>query len=1033
MIRSAVITNMMKIYDSSITDIENRIEDLARQYTPEWHYSKDDPDIGSAIARIFSLQMQENVDLVNSMMERYHAEFVNMLDISLKSAKPAGSMVQFNLIENSVPGTNVRRGTRLVAENANGSAPVIFETDREIYITNSRITDAFMTDREDGTLVPLLGKFQSPLLIDGVEVKTEEEEETETETEGSTEAGSTENTGEELAPSSIRPFVLFSEEGNIAKSALILYHESVFDLEDEPIYIRLSGNPEFNEKIAKGEYRFRYYVKEGLIDFDSVKLLNDNETFELVKSRKNRKFAIKDREYAVVILEAVERVKNDIEINKILLSSSGWERGLDFAVDGTNDMDVKRFAPFSDTLSVYNECYLGQDIYFSKGGSLITMTFHVNFDEKGLYLTKQEEAVSLKIIKKKPKVIPSDIPADAFVDEIGFEYFNGMGWKKLHTLADHSRMFVDPKAGDHEIKFICPDDWASTQAGAYTGRCIRMRLLKSDNCYLRPGIHHYPIISDVKITFSYQGHFVEPEKLFLLAGTRKREITGEMKQGKGSFIVMSGGKYSDDALYLGFDQRIENGPVSLYFELSDVLNTNRMKCCFEYGTHSGFKRMKVVDQTYDFSRSGVVMFMPPSDMMFTTIEEKRRVWIRIRREHMQDENESSLFLPRIQKVLLNVVNVSNIVTGNEENYYVSEALPNMHFPLPEGHILDTEVWVNEKGSITEDEIEEFLMDTPDDIRVEYDILGNISAVYVKWNETGSFLDDNGRRVYQIDRVSHEVIFSDGIKADIPRVIDDTSFKVRVRLSDGSDGNVDAGAINELAGTELYVDNVINPVRAYGGSNPETVKEALRRGANIIYGRGRLVSLNDYKWTIINYSDSIDKVSCIPGETIEGRHDDRDVSFVLLMRDFEDGSFSFHRLSGELKKHLLKYSSVTYSPDHIHIVEPIFVSISVRVWAEVDSLDDSFEVQNMILDALYKYFDPVSNEEDEGWDIGVVPKKSQIMMRLGALKSHAVIVKTVIIANYVDKDGEHETDISDLEVSPFMVVRNGKHKVNVSFG
>ena len=61
---------------------------------------------------------------------------------------------------------------------------------------------------------------------------------------------------------------------------------------------------------------------------------------------------------------------------------------------------------------------------------------------------------------------------------------------------------------------------------------------------------------------------------------------------------------------------------------------------------------------------------------------------------------------------------------------------------------------------------------------------------------------------------------------------------------------------------------------------------------------------------------------------------------------------------------------------------------------------------------------------------MIPKKSQIQMKLGALRSHAVIRNISVIAHYVDKDGEHETDIADLRVSPFMVVRSGEHRVNI---
>ena len=254
----------------------------------------------------------------------------------------------------------------------------------------------------------------------------------------------------------------------------------------------------------------------------------------------------------------------------------------------------------------------------------------------------------------------------------------------------------------------------------------------------------------------------------------------------------------------------------------------------------------------------------------------------------------------------------------------------------------------------------------------------------------------------------------------------------LRYGPGFAGNVEAGCINEFAGTELYIDNVSNPVRSYGGSNMETVSDALKRGANIIYGRGRLVSLNDYKWTILDYSDSIDKVACIPGETIGGGYNDADISFVLLMRDFADGSFSFHRISARLKEFLLSSSSVTLSPENVHIVEPIFVSISVTVWAEVQNMDDSFEVQNLIKETLTNYFNPVRNENDNGWEIGIVPKKTQIMMKLGTLKSHALIYRTTMIASYVDGTGAHETDIADLKITPFMVVKSGEHKVIISY-
>ncbi len=1043
----------MKIDNRTAEDIENRIEELAHNYTPEWHFDRENMDIGSALARIFSIEMKENIDLVNRVPDRYHTALVNMLDLSLKPVKPAGSVVRFELIADTVPGTYIRKGTRLSsdAEDEDGT-PVLFETDREIYVTNSRLTDAFMTDREDGTLVPLLGDFPPVRIIEGEEEEEEAEPEVTSPEEtlaGSAPSGSEGGEGSEqdqeetlssqieLAPPAgdeeavtyrrqIRPFILFSETGNIAKTILILYHEAIFDLTGEPIYIRISGNEALNQRIEAGEFSFQYYTKGGFTSFEKVRLLPDKETFELIKDKENRKVTLGNRQYAIVILVARDILKENEDVSFLGVSSSGGDRSADYVNDGSNDMDPEKFAPFTDMLSVYNECYIGQDLYFSKKGARVTVSFHVNYEERGYYL-KKEEADDLRIIKKKPKVVAQDIPADAFVDEIELEYFNSIGWKRLVCASPVNAMFSVEKAGDMEFSFLCPYDWAESQSGADSGRCIRMRLIRSDNCYLRPGIHHYPVISNLRIRFSYEGRFTPPSKLFLIAGTEKRDITYSMMKG-GRFPILYGGRYEEDALYLGFQSRMEAGPVSIYFELDDVVNQNGLKCYFEYSTSRGFRRMKVVDYTGNFTRSGAVMFVPPSDMHRLTLLGKRRFWIRVTRDGVQLEGENAVFLPRIRTIMMNVVNVSNIVTGNEENYYMSEISPSQHFPLRTRNIMDAVVWVNEKGYISTEEIESLKLERPDDIRIEYDRLGNPSAVFVKWEETDSFYHVTNRRCYMIDRISDEIIFSDGIKADIPKVIDDVSFKVSVRSSNGMRGNVNAGQINETVGNQLYIENISNPVRAYGGSNVETVRNALRRGANLLYGRKRLVSSEDYIWEILNYSESIDKAICISGETLDGLGQDSDLSFVLLMKDYMDGSFSFHRIAEPLKNHLVESSSITVDKNRIHVVEPIFVEISVSVWADLRDIDESFEIQNQMTEILRDYFDPVGRENHNGWDIGNVPKPTQVTMKLAGLKSHAIVKKTVMVARYVDKDGLHETDLAELKVSPFMVPHSGNHKI-----
>ena len=150
-----------------------------------------------------------------------------------------------------------------------------------------------------------------------------------------------------------------------------------------------------------------------------------------------------------------------------------------------------------------------------------------------------------------------------------------------------------------------------------------------------------------------------------------------------------------------------------------------------------------------------------------------------------------------------------------------------------------------------------------------------------------------------------------------------------------------------------------------------------------------------------------------------------------MKDYADGAFSFHRIAALLQKEMLENCELTVSANNLHIVEPIFVDISVNVWAMVMDMDDAFEVQNEVKSVLSDYLDPVRSGGSDGWDIGTLPKETQILMQLGVMRSKAVIQRITMIGHYIDADGEHEIDTKDIDITPFMVPRNGEHKVIIT--
>ncbi|MBE5826547.1 MAG: hypothetical protein E7307_07910 [Butyrivibrio sp.] len=1021
------MTNAFK--PQTIEDIENKIEKLRKSYTPEWKFDKDNPDAGSVIAQIFARQTLENNMLMSQMPERYHMEFVNMLDATLRPAQPAASIVIFNYGQAGLMGTQVPKGTRLTAESdGTESGFVVFETERNLYITDASIRNVFATDAENGTISPIFGDIRTPDILTGeVEYSSDEEEMAEDMLLSSDSASGQD--GEIEQSPFVPPFTLFGEKTNVGISVFTIYEQRLFDGINEPVYIRLEGASEVIKRIERKELVFKYYTKKGFTEFDEVKLLEDKKTFRLIKKELLQKVTITEKEYGVVILESKKTMTDSLEIEGVSLSAGGRSRIPEYVGDGMQELDAARFNPFSEELTVFNECYIGHDPCFTKAGSRITLSFKTTYHENNLRISAEEEEAELAIIKRKPRKTPYDNPAQAKVDEVTLEYFNGIGWKKIKCDTEYTGMFESCEDGDYKLSFICPDDWARSESGPYSGRCIRMRIVKSANCYMRPAIHTYPTISGLKISYSYEGRFTNPARIERIAGTKKEDITAKLYDGE-PFTILSGIDYHEDAVYIGLDRKMTEGPVSIYFQLSDINNQSGVKIRMEYSTAAGFAEMRFTDLTENFTRSGTVMFMPPADMAERVIEGNRLYWIRLLRAKAQ-RNEKDVFLPRIARLCLNAVVVTNVQTSDERDYYIDDIVPNLKMPLGAENILDAEVWVNEIGYTRKEEMDRLLEECPEKVRAEYDFLGRISAFYVLWQEVDHFADAPNKRCYRIDRMTGNIMFSDGATCDMPRVTDDVAFKARIRSTDGENGNLNEGEIVGLTGSAPYIDTVFNPIKAHGGTNLETIDHALLRCAGIMNSRYKLVSERDYERFCLEFSDSIDRARIVVGERIDGSFDPSDISVVLLMKDYADGAFSFHRIASRLQREILKNCEVTISSDNLHMVEPIFVDISVCVWALVMDMDDSFEVQNEVKTVLSDYLNPARSPEGDGWEIGSLPKESQILMRLGVLRSRTVIQRITMIGHYVDSTGEHEMDTKEIEVTPFMVPRNGQHKVIIT--
>ncbi len=744
-----------KMDPRTVDDIRNQIEHLALSYAPEWNFSKSDPDIGSVLALIFSSQMGKNVDRFNGMLERYRTELVNLMDISPMPAHPAETTVLMDIAAEADEGVAIQAGSRLLADMEDEK--IVFETAFPVYLTPSKLRAAFMTSGKKGRIVPVLGALKARSYVPMESETSFEEEET-----------------------GMKSFDLFHFAGEgIERQAVVLYHSNIFDVENETIYCRIKGAPGFLEGLKAKDYRFLYYTDEGFLPVEDCQVMGNH--ILLVKERPNKSVAVDGNNYSVFVIEAKEPQKESITFESIAFSSAGSPRNAEYAGNGTTDYDVNRFYMFGDTLSLFSECFIGMDHYFSKKGSRVNIRFHASFEERYVGLSRQEENADLKIIKRKPRQEAETQVSYAHAEEISVEYYNGIGWKRLECEKEYKKIFADAYEGDCTLSFICPDDWAETAAGAYNGRAIRIQLLRSDNCYYQPCLHMVPVISDLLISYTYEDKFEKPELAKVFSGTNVEDITKKIQENE-TFTVFSKGNYNDTSIYLGFDRKFTQGPVSLWWQIEGEQRNKNIKLHFYYSTIHGFKEMKVIDYTANLTRSGIVLFLPPSDLAFRQIEGHRLCWLKVSTEN--DEEFTSDI--KVKQIATNGVTVRNIETYEEEEFYLEDVGTQLSFPISYEGILDAEVWVNEKNDFSEEDIEKMLEQMPDRVRVERNYLGEISEFYVKWDETDQFYNSTAEdRHYVLDRMNGRILFGDGVHVRVPKNTDGVAFTVKVRKSDRS--------------------------------------------------------------------------------------------------------------------------------------------------------------------------------------------------------------------------------------------------------
>ncbi|MPM31640.1 hypothetical protein SDC9_78196 [bioreactor metagenome] len=891
----------------------------------------------------------------------------------------------------------------------------MFETVSDVHVTNARIRDIVSISGPFGRIVPVLGgpKRREPVPESGRE--------------------------EELSPgeaeSGFAPMRLFDYSApGVERNGLLLYHKTLFDTDGSAeLYLRAvsyeTGADLASELADPARYRWSYYAPDGLLPFDRVSA--SGGCLVLGKAGENGKVRLEDGEYSLVYLEALAPVTEPVNLGELSVSSRCGETPADFVVCSDADADPAAFLPFGETVSVFDECYIGHDRIFSQAEALISLRFALSVRERLVNLTQQQEDDSLKVIKRKPRSVQYHT-AETAPQQVSLEYFNGTGWVRLITRQDWSAVFDGTRGGAVELSFVCPADWQPALAGGHLGRALRIRVARADNCYLIPCLHRVPLVEGLTLSYSFLGSWKAPQRLGRICGTARSDLTDYAARGL-PFAAFSPLPYTGNALYLGFDRKIEGAPVSILFDVEESVHFSGAPIRFEYSTRKGFQPMKTVDHTHSMSCAGTVQFIPPADFAKTEVEGVSRFWIRLVDE-TGEGGSPGRYHAVLRAITPNALEIRNVETLPQEDFYIDAAVPDMSFPIAARNILTARVFVNERSRHSVQAMRGMIKEHPERVRVGYNFLGDITEFFVLWTEVENFDNSQpGDRHYLIDRMTSTIRFGDGVSVAIPQAQSGVAFTVQTVCCDGARGNLPPGRVNAAMRNLLYVRSISNPMATCAGSNIESVESARLRGANLLSAKNRLVSELDYVREVRAFSAAIDQVKCVAGRDIDGKAAPGLVSLAVLMKDFQDGAYSFNSIRERLLDRLAQKCEATLSPKNLRLSEPIFAEISVDVWAWVKSMEQSFQTQNLIRERLSDFLHPVSGPGRPGWNIGRLPTEAQIGMLLQSIRCEASIGRFIVTARYVDKNGAHECDLSALEGHPFVIGVNGSHRVHLQLG
>jgi hypothetical protein len=996
-----------------------KMREMVPYYTPEWRFTPEDPDPGTALFLIFAEMFQENIKRLNRVPIKNFIAFLNLLDVSILTAKPASTYVTFNLSAGAQETVYIPAGTQVLGKSADGKDALIFETEKSMLVTPAVLADVYNVSSKQDKIIRISEDF---------------------------------------------PYALFefNQGNNLQEHSWYMGHDYLFNIKETAmIEIEITNSlQKFMEQTMCGKLTNNKYVEwtysgiDGWIPFDEVSSM-DNKLF-LKKSKTNE---IAELEVDGHLCRWIQCKVKPLKIEEVSLKNGEITMdGLkvkadydDIAQNGgvvpdlifNNDiqLDQAGMYPFGEQFVPLSMFFISSQEVFSKRSAQITIQFALKSVQNRFYPEASKE-VDWKLIMKESKLRPLETTYISVL-KVVWEYWNGNGWIKLFSNKAYDEIFY--KSGEElshkTIQFQCPLDLEPTYVNAQFNYWIRARILNIEDMYSLNSVYVSPWLENIRIQYTYGDRKLAFKHCLSANNLASKQWLASEQHNGIPFKPFQALDSKYPGFYMGFSAKPVKGPISIFFSLAPQTYTEDQVPIIEWEYLSlrsnklEWSVLKVSDQTDNLIRSGTINFAGPTDFALATLFGTALYWIRaVNRDGKFDRKEiDAQPLPSVKGIYMNTTKVIQQESiENESPDPIGEA-GKEEYVLSRYPMIKEAVWVDETSHFSEDDIAAFSEENAHLLEIVRDSEGHIQKCWIKWENVDNFYDSlPGDRHYLTHRSSGKIRFGDGKHGKVPPNPGRDKIKVNYTIGGGKKGNIAEHQIKSLQNSIAFINSVDNPEPSGGGCDIETIGEALRRGPQLIKHRNRAVTAEDFEWLARQADSNIAKVKCLANYNANAVKEAGCVTVVIFPKGGSAG-IAFANLKRRVEQFLLERaaSSIAFL-EKIQVIEPAHIEISIYAELVVNTIDDIIPAEIESIAKLTQFLDPFrGNYDGKGWDIGQRIHSSTFYALLKSITNVNHVAQLSMTLNKIENEKRIEISTDSFDQIMHGIIVNGNHKITVN--